>query len=197
MAPPATDHRQAIAARNVEAILDAAERILARGEHASISAVAAEAAVSRVTVYAHFPDRTRLLEAVVQRAVRRWTESTERLEPDRGPADAALRRLVEVGWEEISRSAHIAQAAAAELNVDAMERSHERGREVIRRLTDRGRRDGTFRTDLPADWLISTFFALIHAARDDVDAGKLDSREALDALLATLPDLFAGPTATP
>ena len=64
------DHRRAVAERNVEAILDAAERLLERRLQATISAVAAEAQLSRVTVYAHFPTREQLLEAVAERAVR-------------------------------------------------------------------------------------------------------------------------------
>jgi TetR/AcrR family transcriptional regulator, mexCD-oprJ operon repressor len=192
MAEQATDHRRATAERNIEAILDAAEALLRRRERASISAVAAEASVSRPTVYAHFPDRKRLLEAVVERSVRRWIASTERIDPGRGPADEALGRLIEVSWEEISRSSHIAEAAAAELDSRAMQRSHDMGRELIRRLTERGRREGTFRTDVPTEWLVSSLFALIHATRDDVTSGKLGAGEALDALMATVPDLFRG-----
>ena len=45
----------AIADHNAQAILDAAEERCARRGHTSISAVAALAGVSRVTVYAHFP----------------------------------------------------------------------------------------------------------------------------------------------
>jgi AcrR family transcriptional regulator len=53
------------------AILDAAEVLLERGGQASITAVAAEAGVSRMTVYAHFPTRQDLLGAVVERAAMR------------------------------------------------------------------------------------------------------------------------------
>jgi len=44
--------REALAERNAEAILDAAERLLARGEQTSVSALAGEAGLSRPTVYA-------------------------------------------------------------------------------------------------------------------------------------------------
>ena len=43
---PAADHRRAVAERNVEAILDAGERLLERHAQPSIAAVAAEAGVS-------------------------------------------------------------------------------------------------------------------------------------------------------
>jgi AcrR family transcriptional regulator len=94
MADTTKDHRRATAERNVAAILDAAEALLARGAAASTSAVAAEAGVSRVTVYAHFPTRESLLEAVVERAVRHATETLAAARLGEGSAIAALERLV-------------------------------------------------------------------------------------------------------
>jgi AcrR family transcriptional regulator len=190
MAEQTTDHRRATAERNVEAILDASERLLERRRQPNISAVAAEAGVSRPTVYAHFPDRKRLLTAVVERAVRRWIDTTDAVDPDRGPADEALMRLLELGWDQISRSAYIAEAASSDLDAAAMRHSHEGGREIVRRLTERGRREGSFRTDVPADWLVSALFALMHAAHDEVRAGTLEPHAALDALSRTVPDMF-------
>ena len=60
-----TGYQREVASRNVEAILDAAEELLQSQGHANISAVAAQAGVSRVTVYAHFPDWAAILEAAV------------------------------------------------------------------------------------------------------------------------------------
>ncbi len=192
MAQRATDHRRAIAERNVEAILDATEALLERRAPATITAVAARAGVSRMTVYAHFRDQTELLEAVVDRAVGRWVAATQRLALDRLPAEEALRRILEVGWEEISRIPHIAHAAAEDLSPDAMRRGHDRGLAAVRKLTERGRREGVFRIDVPSEWLVSAFIGLVHAASDDVRAGTFDAATAHDALLATVPDLFRG-----
>jgi len=173
--------REALAERNAEAILDAAERLLARGQQTSVSALASEAGLSRPTVYAHFPDRRRVLEAL------------EAAEPERGPALAALQRLLATGWEEIGRHEAIGVAAAGQLNAEAMRRSHESARAVIRRLVERGRREGAFRSDLPTGWLITSSLALIHAAAEEVRAGELDAQAALDVLTATVTGLFVGP----
>jgi TetR/AcrR family transcriptional regulator, mexCD-oprJ operon repressor len=192
MAEPAIHHRRAVAERNVEAILDAAEGLLARYEPMSMSSVAAEAGVSRQTLYAHFPDRERLFSAVLKRAVQRWVKATEAVEPHRGPPLEALGRLIDIGWHEISRNAHIARVASAELDPEAVRVAHDSGVELLRRLIRRGRRDGSFRRDVPVEWLVSAFFGLIHSARDEVAAGRLSSRAALQALSRTVPDLFRG-----
>src|SRR5262245_41311671 len=90
----AAGHQRVIAERNVEAILDAVEELLERRGQASISAVAAQAGVSRVTVYAHFPTWEALLEAAVERAVRRTMTALEAAEPDVGPPVQALERML-------------------------------------------------------------------------------------------------------
>jgi AcrR family transcriptional regulator len=50
-----TGYQREVAERNADAILDAAEDLVRSQGHVNISAVAVQAGVSRVTVYAHFP----------------------------------------------------------------------------------------------------------------------------------------------
>ena len=61
--------RRADARRNVEVILDAAERCLARDPDASMRATATEAGLGRVTIYGHFKSRQDLIEVVVRRVL--------------------------------------------------------------------------------------------------------------------------------
>lgn len=167
-----THPREAVAERNVEAILAAAERLMARGEAPSVSAVAAEARVSRPTVYAHFPERQQLVEAVVERTVSRVTSAIASAEPGNGAAAQALRRLVRASWSQLSRHQTIGQSAARELSAEAMHRSHHAAIQMLHQLLERGQREGAFRTDVPAELLVSAALALIHttadAARHDV-----------------------------
>jgi TetR/AcrR family transcriptional repressor of mexCD-oprJ operon len=184
--------RDAIAQRNREAVLDATERLLARREQPSISAVATEAGVSRPTVYAHFPDRRRLLEALVERAVRRAMAAIESAEPHRGHALPALQRLLAASWEQLSRHEEISHASAGELSADAMRRAHEPARAALRTLVERGRREGAFRTDLPTALLVTGCLALIHATADATRTGELEPDAAADALSSLVSDLIVG-----
>jgi TetR/AcrR family transcriptional repressor of mexCD-oprJ operon len=190
MTEPTTDHRRAVAERNLEAILDAAERLLDRRAQASIAAVAAEAGVSRVTVYAHFTTREDLLEALVERAVGRAVAGLEAARPDDGPAPEALERLVEASLRELGHHVSIAQAAAEELNPVALRKAHEVSLAAVRRLVDRGRDAAEFRTDLPADWQVTCFYTLLHAAGEDIRAERAGPEAALDALTRSLRDLI-------
>jgi AcrR family transcriptional regulator len=196
MPEPTSPHpREAIAERNLEAILDGAERLLACHESPSISAVATEAGVSRPTVYAHFPDRQRLLEALVARTVGRVMAAVESAEPERGPAPDAAARLLAASWEHLARHQDMAAASAAELSPDAMRRAHSAARDAILALVERGRAEATFRTDLPAQWLVTATLALIHGAAEEVRAGSMGSDEAPRVLVKSAQELLEGPKA--
>jgi TetR/AcrR family transcriptional regulator, mexCD-oprJ operon repressor len=187
-----TDHRRAIAERNVEAILDATEALLAHHSQVSVSAVAAASGLSRVTVYAHFESREKLLEAVVERAVTRASAALEAAQPDSGPPLEALARLITVSWREIERHKSTARAAAEQLTPEVQRRTHMAARRQLRRLLERGRTEGAFRSDLSADWLVTSCMALMHAAVDEVRAGRTTASAAQKALLASIPDLWSG-----
>jgi len=56
----------------------------------------------------------------------------------------------------------------------------------VQKLLERGQAEGAFRDDLPADWLVATVFGLIHTARDEANAGRLDPENASAVLQATI-----------
>ncbi|CAA9518731.1 MAG: hypothetical protein AVDCRST_MAG67-3223 [uncultured Solirubrobacteraceae bacterium] len=185
-----TDRRRATAERNVDAILDAAVTLLERGTGANISAVAEHAGVSRVTVYAHFPTREALLAAVLQRAVNHARGALEAADPHTGPAVEALERIIAVAWRELDRNRAIAQATADHLASTDVLRTHDAAIQPIRELIERGQADGAFRTDLPTDWLVASFFALLHACGDHVRTGRMTATQAPEILATTIRDLF-------
>jgi hypothetical protein len=133
-----------------------------------------------------------LLEAVVGRAVRHASVALDAAEPSRGPAVEALDRVIAAGWSELVRHSTIADAAAEQLSPAALTLAHRAGRQRIRDLIERGRREGAFRTDVPIDWLVAAFFALMHACGEEVRARRLKRRAAPDALRSTIRDALAG-----
>jgi AcrR family transcriptional regulator len=188
----AADYQRAIAERNVGAILDAAEELLEERAAASISAVAARAGVSRVTVYAHFPTWEALLEAAVERAVRRTMTALEATHPDDGPPVQALERMLTAAWQHLARYGAMAQAVAEQLSPQAVTRTHQAVHRTVGALLERGQADGSFRADLPAAWLVTACIALIHACAQEVRAGRIGERDAARILTATVLDLFTG-----
>lgn len=184
------EYQRAIAERNVDAILDAAEQLLEQRAPASISAVARQAGVSRVTVYAHFPTWEALLEAAVARAVRRTMTALEAARLDSGPPVQALERMLAVAWQHLARYGAMAQAVAEHLSPDAVTRTHQAAHQTIGALAERGRADGSFRTDLPATWLVTACIALIHACAEEVRVGRIAESDAAEVLTVTVRSLF-------
>jgi TetR/AcrR family transcriptional regulator, mexCD-oprJ operon repressor len=189
---PLTSYQREVAERNVEAILDAAEDLLRSQGQVNISAVAVQAGVSRVTVYAHFPTWQALLEAAVERAVHRTTAALQSVRPDDGPAVEALDRMLAAAWEHLASYQAMATAVAEFLSPEAVTRTHQPAHRAIGALLERGQADGSFRTDLPARWLVTACIALIHACSDGVRAGQIDQHDAVRILTTSVRDLFAG-----
>jgi TetR/AcrR family transcriptional regulator, mexCD-oprJ operon repressor len=187
-----TGYQREVAERNVAAILDAAEDLLRSQGHANISAVAAQAGVSRVTVYAHFPTWEGLLEAAVGRAVRRTMAALQRVRPDDGPPVEALDRMVAAAWQHLASYQAMAAAVAEFLSPEAITRTHEAAHQTIGVLLERGQADGSFRTDLPARWLVTACIALVHACSDGVRADQIDQDDAVRILTTSVRDLFTG-----
>jgi TetR/AcrR family transcriptional repressor of mexCD-oprJ operon len=185
-------HRQ-IADRNAEAILDAVDDLLRQHRQASVAAVAAKAGVSRVTVYAHYPTSQSLLEAAVERAVRRVSAALESASPDSGPPVTALERMLALAWQHLASYGAMAQAVSEQLSPEAVARTHQAAHQMIGSVLERGRADGTFRTDLPASWLVTACIALVHACADAVRAGSIAERDAPAMLATSVRDLFTGP----
>src|SRR2546429_1043922 len=96
-----TVYQREVAERNAEAVVDGAEELLQSRGQANISAVAAQAGVSRVTVYALFPTWAALLEAAVERAVRRTMTALQPVHPEDGPPVEVLDRMLAATWQHL------------------------------------------------------------------------------------------------
>ena len=90
------------------------------------------------------------------------------------------------------RAAASISAVAEQLTPQAVTRTHQAVHRTVGALLERGQADGSFRTDLPAAWLVTACIALIHACAQEVRAGRIRERDAARILTATVRDLFTG-----
>jgi AcrR family transcriptional regulator len=191
MAEAPVDHRRATAERNAAGILDATERLAARRIALNMVAVAAEAGVSRPTLYAHFKTLTDVLEAAVARAVEGSLAAVDAAQPGAGPAGEALDRMLAASWGHLAGLEALARAAGEHLPADHVRRTHAPLMARTLELVQRGQRDGAFRTDLPADWLVTMMYALVHAADEHARTRRVRRAEALAMLTTSVHDLLA------
>ncbi len=175
---------RADARRNEQRILDATAEAIAADPGASLERIARRAGVSRVTLYAHFPGREALLDALTARSVREMTAALREAAPATGPADEALERVLRAAWGTIGRYRGLVivnqRLPPAELGARTAPATA-----PLHALIRRGQREGTFDPELPADWLLAVVVDLVHAASRQVSAGRLDPAAAERALLRT------------
>ena len=190
--PPRADAR-----RNAEAILVAAERCLSRDPDASMTDIATEAGLDRVTIYAHFKTRAELIELVARRVLTAANEVLRSVDLSGDPA-VALERLVAASWEVTSRSGTLLVAAEKALPSRVIRQLH--AGELEDRVHDflaGGQRSGAFRTDLTTDWLVAVFHNTLHAAAGEIAAGRLARSEAAQVITSTLLSSYRSAPAAP
>jgi AcrR family transcriptional regulator len=170
-----SDARQSIAA-----VTDAAVQVLAGRPDASMEEVARAAGVSRQTVYAHFPSRDALIDAVIERAAAEFTSLLDGLELGKAPPAQALIRLMEVGWRIADRYPFLWLQPAVDPGKDA-----DRHAPVLDALLDivrRGQASGDFDASVPEHWLLSAVLAVGRATEDEVRANRMTIEEATRAM---------------
>lgn len=185
--------RRADAERNIAAIVAAGLEVLSTRPDAGLTAVAEAAGLTRTTVYAHFPTRAALVGAVLDAAIAAAAAALDGADPDAGPADAAVRRMVAASWQTIDRQGRLMEAVAQVLSEEECLARHRPVGERVERVLLRGRADGRFRADVPLDWQLATTYALIHSAAAEVAAGRLPAARAGDLAADAVLAAFAPP----
>lgn len=184
-----TSPKRADARRNIEAIVDAATRLLAEDPDASVQEIAKAAGVGRVTLYGHFDSRATLIAEVADRAIAATEAALRDVDLD-GPPTEAMTRLLDATWYLTHRFGGVVVAALEVLPAEQVQRAHDAPERRVRDLLVRGREAGEFRSDLPVEWLITTIHAVLHAAAGGVYRGEINPDEAprlvRETVLATL-----------
>ena len=183
---------RADARRNVAAILDAALECLARNPQASTTDIAKAAGVGRVTLYGHFPSRADLVDAAFAHALQQASATLEAVDLSGDPRDA-LTRLIASSWQIIDRHQVLLGVAEAELPPERIRAYHSEPMGRVHALIAAGQHSGVYRGDLPADWLVAVFYAVMHGAAAEIRAGRLGSADAVGVITATLLAVYAPP----
>ncbi|GAA4962069.1 hypothetical protein GCM10023205_27210 [Yinghuangia aomiensis] len=188
--------RRADARRSIDAILDAARRLLGDRLDVGMEDIAAAAGVTRQTVYAHFPSRDALLGALVETAAAEYAALLDEAELDAAPPVDALARFLDAGWQFLGRYRFLLNATAAQVPRPDAD-PHDFGPPRLERLLERGQRTGDFDASLPAAWLAAAIFGLQHTAVAHIAGGRSSADEAKALCLASTLRLCGAPAGDP
>jgi AcrR family transcriptional regulator len=175
---PRQRRQRADARRSVAAILDASVVLLGRQPYASMDEIAKAAGVSRQTIYAHYPSRDALVQAVTQHITAEVTRELAGLDLDRGSAIDALGRWVDTSWALLKRYPVLLTWAVVAPEGDDERERHEPVMGGLVRLIERGRRRWEFDRAMPTTWYLAAIIGLGHAAGHEVVAGRMTQAKA-------------------
>jgi AcrR family transcriptional regulator len=177
-------------------LLDAATAVLSKDSAASLAEVAAAAGVGRTTLHRYFPTREGLIRALVEDALDRVEEAIAAAEPDHGPVLEALQRVTDT-VVPLGPSLAFLHAEPDVFNARDLIRRWYEALEPIARAVERGRADGTLRTDLPVKWIVDAYAGAILTAWDTADEGRIWLQDAPRLIMTTLFEGIAARPGTP
>jgi AcrR family transcriptional regulator len=178
--------RRSDARRSIDAILNAARTVLGERPDASMEDIAAAAGVTRQTVYAHFPSRDALIDALLHALGAETVAVLDAARLDTVPPADALRQFLDIGWQLIRRNPHLLGPALSQ-NPPGSNDPHHAGTARLEQIIRRGQHAGDFDRTLPAAWLTAAILGLVRTAAEQVAAGRLTtSKAAALALDSTL-----------
>jgi AcrR family transcriptional regulator len=171
--------------RTAAAILDAAARVFSEsGGPCNIADVAAEAGVSRATLYRYFPDREALLHALAGQALADIAARLADAGLERAPVEEAIERIVRA---LIAVGDRYAVLIRERVEVDPAEAERLLGT-PMRAVFARGIESGLLRQDIPAEVLLELFGGALVAAVKLTGKGRLGAEEASAAAASVFLD---------
>jgi TetR/AcrR family transcriptional regulator, repressor for lfrA len=168
--------------RTRKAILDAAMTVLADNPSASLSDIAAAADVGRSTVHRYYPERTDLLRALALHVHELSNAAIDRADPTHGPADAALRRVVESQLDLgpivlfVYRDPTILADRELATHLDTGDEA------IVEVLT----RASVERPEYPPGWARRVFWALLDAGYEAARQDGTPRHQIVDAIMTSL-----------
>ena len=106
-------------------------------------------------------------------------------EPSRGEPKEALERVILATWRQLSEFHNILQINMRRLSAQELRRRHLPMTTQFIPLLERGQKEGAFRADVSATWLIAVVRAIVHAASTELQVGRLPEAEVEQTMLTT------------
>jgi AcrR family transcriptional regulator len=170
------------ARRNRERLLEVATAAFAAadGKPVSLESIAREAGVGIGTLYRHFPNREALVEAVYRTGLAEVAAAADQL-LRRHPPKTALRRWMDRYASFVAAKRGMAESLHAMFDSGALVGSETRGSiaGAVDLLLRAGAQDGSLRSDVQADDVVSSLIGIFLASGSPEQTGRM-----LDLLVA-------------
>ena len=182
---PPTRVRRVDARRNLQAIVQAAARMLADDPRVSMQEIAVAAGLHRATVHRHFPSRDDLVRAVLEHAYDESDRALEAIlaEPSAKARDQ-LERFVDAMLEIGDRWRTYRYTGVT----PEVQRRREALGSPLRALVAKAQEEGSVRTDMASDLVATALGGSVNAALTRMADGSLTRAQATAFVLQVITD---------
>ncbi|SNR59646.1 TetR/AcrR family transcriptional regulator [Actinomadura mexicana] len=187
-----TRPRRSDARRSIDAILNAARIVLGERPDASVEEIATKAQVTRQTVYAHFPSRDALVDALIEAAAAEYLAALDAAGLDTAPPPEALAQFLDAGWRFLGRHPLLLNPTAPRIPRPDGRNPLDVVPPRLERLVRRGQSTGHFDRSTSSAWLAAAIIGLQHTAAAEVTAGRLTTGDAAELCLESTLRLCGG-----
>lgn len=168
-----------------ETILDVAIKVLIENKSASMQDIAVATGIGRTTLHRYFASREELLRAIARAALAAVDEATEASRLEEGTALEAMERAVNTMMTIGHRINFLHNVWQFE-DDEEIYTGNMRRLDAYEALMLRGQREGSFRSDLPARWMVEALTGLVLMAWESIRDGYTAPRDAPRFVLTTL-----------
>lgn len=174
--------RRSDAQRSAQAIVSAARTLLVDCPDSSMDQIASAAGVTRQTVYAHFPSRAALVQAIVEAAGAEFEAALDAADLDSRHPSEAVTTFLDIGWPFLRRYFPLLLVSEDAHDRVVGDGPHHAVAARLERIIRRGQRIGEFDRALSATWLATAILGLGHTAGQHVTSGHLTPAKAVITL---------------
>ncbi|GAA1982889.1 TetR/AcrR family transcriptional regulator [Isoptericola halotolerans] len=173
-------------ARTRAAIVDAAFAQLALDPSATLGTIADAAGVGRTTLHRYFPERSDLLDALLEHAGHRLEEATRCARPEDGTARSAVVRLSQE-YLELGDLLTVIFSGT----IDATCIPDPDGQDPILALVRKGHADGSIDPELTDDWVLGIVWSQLYNAWEILRGRQVSRHDVVRQLVRTIDKAIA------
>lgn len=154
-------------------VLRALATALVHHPAASMEQLAQSIGVSRATLHRQVSSRDELLREIAKLANETCLATFRRLNLEEGEPEPALAQLVQALTPDADFYLFLRRNFSGREHLHEYKNDWDVHRKMLVSFFQRGQEAGVFRIDLPAQWLVDAFGALLFSAAESVQEGRL------------------------
>ena len=179
-------HKDARANRSRQALINAGIQLLIQHPGAFLKEVAEAAGVGRATLYRHFDTREQLIQEIALESLEMTDTAMAPVHARNGTARETLCDMFRVLMPMADRYHFLLSLWSLAEEDKQVNDIYQQQLERLHELIERGKQQGSIRSDLNSDWVMVMIDTMIYSGWWLIGEGKCDAEQAANNAISTL-----------